>query len=164
MKRLFLALLLANLVAGAWLLLEAPMDVLREPGRMDLQLEQGRVRVLSPAEVARKRDKAQNEAAPPPPAAAPIPVAPPAAAPSVELPLASCIDIGTFTSESATKKIRARLSSAGLGEHVATITADKITRLRITRVDAAGEAQIHLLLHEFPKQEMVHCSEPPGGK
>jgi hypothetical protein len=163
MKSFFFALLLANLVAGAWLWLQAPVDVVREPGRMDLQIEPARIRVLSEAEVAGLRQKAQSDAAkaaPPPQAPAAVPAA---AAPAVaDLPLASCIDIGTFGSEAATKKIRSRLNAAGLGERLAVSTADKITRLRITGVDPAGEAQVHVILHDFPKQEMTHCDEAPA--
>lgn len=172
MKSLFLVLLIANLAAGAWLLLQAPVGVVREPGRMDLQLEQGRVRVLGEAEVAQLRQKAQSDAA-----AAEVAAGAAAAtataltqtpagtataaggAAGVEMPLASCIDIGPFGAESATRKIRARLAAAGLTEHVSTATTDKVTRLRITGVDAVGEAQVHLILRDFPRQEMNHCVE-----
>jgi hypothetical protein len=162
MKSFFLALLLANLVAAAWLWLQAPVDVVREPARMDLQIDPGRVHVLSDAEVARLRQKAESDAAraaaPPPPASAPAP------APAMELPLASCIDIGSFASEGATRKIRGRLGTAGLADRLAVVTADKITHLRLTGVDAAGEAQLHVILRDFPKLEMLHCSEAPAAQ
>jgi hypothetical protein len=187
MKAVFFTLLLGNIVAGAWLLLGAPVDVVREPGRMDLQVDPGRLRVLSEAEFARKREQAQSAAAaasaettgagangtntppgvaetPAAPQAAPPASQPPAPAAALALPLASCIDIGSFASEAATRKIRTRLASAGLGERSAVLTVNNSTRLHITGVDAAGEAQIHLILHDFPKQEMSHCSEPPAPK
>jgi len=172
MKSLFYVLIIANLAAGAWLLLQAPVGVVREPGRMDLQMEQGRVRVLGDAEVARLRQKAQSDAAAAEaatstaaaPATPPAPAAAGAGAPALELPLASCIEIGPFGTESAARKIRARLAAAGLTEHVSTATTDKVTRLRITGVDAVGEAQVHLVLRDFPKQEMNHCTEAPASR
>jgi len=178
-KSLFLVLLIANLTAGAWLLLQAPVGLVREPGRMDLQIDQGRVRILGEAEVARTRQKAASDAAQiaaaelaagtaPGPAGAPAADSAPASgtvgAAPVEVPLASCIDIGPFASETATRKFRARLASAGLAEHVAASTVDKLTRLRITGVDDAGEAKVQLILRDFAKQELNHCSEAPAAR
>ena len=177
MKSLFLVLLIANLAAGAWLLLQEPVGVVREPGRMDLQVEQGRVQILSEAQVAKIKQKADSDAAASAdaaaaaasssaPGAAPAASATPAAlaTAAVELPLASCIDIGPFASEGAARKFRARLATAGLSEHLSTNTADKITRLHITGVDAAGEAQIHAILGDFPKQEITHCTDSPPAR
>lgn len=176
MKSLFLVLIVANLTAGAWLLLQEPVGVVREPGRMDLQLEQGRVQILTEAQMLKAKQKADSDAAAAAAAAgtaaatpggtatataAPATAAGSASAPAVEVPLASCIDIGPFASEAATRKVRARLATAGLGDHLSTTTADKVTQLHITGVDAAGEAQIHDILHDFSKQEISHCFEAP---
>jgi cell division septation protein DedD len=184
MKSLFLVLLIANLTAGAWLLLQEPVGVVREPGRMDLQIEQGRVRILGEAEVSKAKQKADSDAAAsaaaataaatasggtPATPATPAPTAPTAtpqdagAAP-MEVPLASCIDIGPFTSEAAMRRIRTRLATAGLTDHLSTSTTDKVTRLRITGVDAAGETQIHLILKDFARQALSHCSENPAAR
>ncbi len=175
MKTALFVLVLGNLVAGAWLLLGTPVDVVREPGRIDQQVNAARLRVLTEAEFARKRDQARMEsaaatapaanaaaAAPPAPTPTAAPVAPPAA--SLDLPLASCIDIGPFASDPATRKLRARLATAGLGDHLASSTADKVTRLRITGADAAAETQVHLILRDFPRLEMSHCSEAPPAR
>jgi len=177
MKTLFIVLLVANLTAGAWLLLQSPVGVVREPGRTELQIEPGRVRILGEAEVAKARQKAaidaaQSAAADPAPGtpgaisgaspAAAAPAAATAAASPVEVPQASCIELGPFASEAAARKIRARLAAAGLADHVSTSTNDKVTRLRITGVDDAGEAKVQLILRDFAKQELTHCSDAPA--
>ena len=58
MKAFFFLLLAANVFLGAWLLLGEPVDSVREPGRMQLQIEPGRFRVLSDADLARLRGHA----------------------------------------------------------------------------------------------------------
>lgn len=170
MRTLFLVLLIADLLAGGWLWLQGPVDQVREPGRLELQVEPGRVRVLTEAELARLRLKAESDAAaqvsgqataPAPAVAAPAAESPAPTTAGGELPLASCVDIGDFPSEAAARKLRTRLAAAGLDGHVATATSDKLTRLRITELDAAGEAQLHAILRDFPKQELTHCSEAP---
>jgi hypothetical protein len=63
MKRLFVLLLAANLALGAWLLLGDPVDMVREPARMALQIDPGRFHVLSDADAARLRTQADAAAA-----------------------------------------------------------------------------------------------------
>lgn len=156
MKNFLYLLLLANVAAAAWLVLEPPIDVVREPGRSEQQLAPGSFHLLSDAEVAQRRSDAERKAAAIASAAVASAV-PPAAAPPVELPLASCVDISGFASEGATKKLRARLAAAGLGDKVNA--TDKPPRLRLTGLDSAGEAQLHAILKDFPHQEMNHCTE-----
>ena len=163
MKAAFLALLLANMVAGAWLLLGTPVDVVREPGRVDLQVEPARLRVLTDAEFARKRDLAQSEAIAAMEAKGAAAAAATATAAIPEMPLASCIDIGTFTSEAGARKLRTRLTAAGLGDRLSA-TTDSDTHLHLTGLDAASEAQIHQILRDFPKLEIVHCSDAAAAR
>jgi len=63
MKRLFVLLLAANLALGAWLLLGDPVDMVREPERMALQIDPGRFHVLSDADAARLRTQADAASA-----------------------------------------------------------------------------------------------------
>jgi len=163
-KSVFFLLLAACLAVGAWTLLEGPVDVAREPARMGLQIEPARFHVLGEADLARMRAQAEHAAATVAATGAPPVAAPPAAAPAaaVELPSASCVEIGVFAAEAAARKARTRLAALGIGEHLSMTTTDHATRLHITGVDSALEARIHEVLKDFPKQELAHCVEPPA--
>ncbi len=168
MKSLFLALLAATLGTAAWLALQGPVDVVREPARLERQLAADQFRLLSEADGARLRSDAARKAAAASSAAAAAPAtaAAPgdAAARGDDMPVASCIDIGGFASESATRKLHARLVAAGLGDRTTVIGADKTVILHLTGVDAAAEARIHAILKDFPHQEMIHCAEVPAAR
>ena len=164
MKKVFLSLLAACVAAFLWLVLQGPVDVVREPGRIDQQLSADQFRLLTEADAARLRAEAERKAAAAPPAAPPasaapepVPPSPPAA--TEDLPLASCVDIGSFASDGAARKLRNRLAGVGLAERTSVRTVDKATHLRLTGIDAAAEVLIHEILKDFPHQEMVHCSE-----
>jgi hypothetical protein len=158
MKALFSLLLAANVFLGAWLLLGEPVDSVREPGRMQLQIEPGRFRVLSEADFARLRGQAERAAA----AAAALPVVP--APPKVDVPVVadlpslSCVEIGDFPSEGAAKKTRARLATIGLADKTSMSTVNHATRLRVSGIDAAAEAKIHEILKDYPKEQLEHCA------
>jgi len=154
MKPLFILLLLANLVAAAWLFLGDPVDMVREPGRLALQIDPARFHIVSDEEVARQRKRSESEAA----ANANVSTSAPA---PVDLPLAACVEIGGLSSEAAAKKMLARLASLGLGDRTSILPGERNTRLRITGIDAAMEAQIHALLKDFPKQDLAHCIGQP---
>jgi hypothetical protein len=157
MKALFLALLAANLAIGIWLLLAGPTDTVREPGRVDLQIDPDRFHLLSDADVARLRGQAERKAAAVAPAATPR-----ADAPAANVAATSCVEIGGFPSESAASKLRGRLADIGLGDRTSSITVDHATRLRISRLDAAAKLQIDKILKDFPKQQLERCAEAPG--
>jgi len=163
MKTFFSLLLAANVFLGAWLLLGEPVDSVREPGRMQLQIEPGRFRVLSDADFARLRGQAERSAAAASAtasAAAAAPAAPKADVPLVaDLPSLSCVEIGNFPSEGAAKKARARLASLGLADKTSASTVNHATRLRVSGIDAAAEAKIQEILKDFPKQQLEHCAE-----
>ena len=156
MKALFLALLAANLAIGIWLLLGGPTDTVREPGRVDLQIDPDRFHVLTDADVARLRGQAERKAAV---AAA---AAPRTDAPAANVAAASCVEIGDFPSESAAGKVRGRLADIGLGDRTSSITVEHATRLRISRLDAAAKLQIDKILKDFPKQQLERCTDAPG--
>lgn len=161
MKALFFLLLTANVLVGAWLLLGEPVDSVREPGRLQLQIEAGRFHLLSDADLARTRQKAERTAAVAAVAAA---AAAAAATPRIEPPAAnppssSCVEIGNFPSDSAAKKARARLAAIGLADRTSASTVNHLTRLRVTGVDPATEAQIDEILKDYPKQQLAHCAE-----
>ncbi|SPE25662.1 exported hypothetical protein [Burkholderiales bacterium] len=155
MKAFFFLLLAANVLLGAWMLLGEPVDSVREPGRMQLQIEPGRFRVLSDADLARLRGQAERNAAAAV-AAAPVPKADVAAA---ERPSVTCVEIGNFPSESAAKKARARLAAIGLADRTSASTVNHAMRLRVSGIDAATEAKIDEILKDYPKQQLEHCTE-----
>ncbi len=156
MKALFLALLAVNLAIGIWLLLAGPTDTVREPGRVDLQIDPDRFHLLTDADLARLRGQAERKAA----------VAPTAAqrtdAPGADVAAASCVEIGNFPSDSAAGKVRGRLADIGLGDRTSSITVEHATRLRISRLDAAAKLQIDKILKDFPKLQMERCADAPG--
>ncbi len=89
MKVLVVFLLVANIVAAAWISQRTPNDILREPGRMNAQLAADKFRLLTDADLVRlQKAGAKAQAAAPvqtaapgaspasPAAAAPVPVAP----------------------------------------------------------------------------------------
>jgi hypothetical protein len=185
MKWLFGLLLAANLVLGAWLLLGDPVDIMREPARMALQIEPARFHVLTEADAARLRIQAdaasaaddaakaaaRPEAAKPGAAAADAPrtaAAPADGAPADSaglasaLPSAGCVELGDFASESAAKKARARLAEIGPEEHLSISTTEHATRVRMTGVDAALEIKIQRVLKDFPRQHLTHCADKPA--
>jgi len=157
MKAFFFLLLAANLGLGTWLLLGEPVDSVREPGRMELQIEPGRFRVLRDADLGRLRGQAAHTAA----AAAALAAAavPKAEIAAAERPSLSCVEIGNFPSESAAKKLRARLAAIGLTDRTSAGTGNRATRVRLSGIDAASEAKIDEILKDFPKQQLEHCAE-----
>jgi hypothetical protein len=127
--------------------------MVREPGRIGLQVAPERFRSLTDADVARMHSQAESAAA-----AAALANAPAAAAPPpVELPQTDCVLIVNFTSESAARKLRARLSESGISDPIAVESQDQKSRLRVNKVNAATEERIHQLLKEFPKLALEHC-------
>jgi hypothetical protein len=177
MKVLTLFLLAANLALGAWLLLEGPVDIVREPARAGLQIGADRLRVLSDADLARQRAQAERTAASAAAALAAANAAPIAAAASgaavasvapIDVPAAGCIEIGAFASEAAAARLRTRIATLGLGEHttmaIATNVPGPFVRLRVSGIDAAGEGRIQHVLKDFPKQELAHCIEGGVGR
>ncbi|HYB50017.1 MAG TPA: hypothetical protein VED47_02800 [Burkholderiaceae bacterium] len=159
MKSLLLALLTANAVVGAWLLLSGPLGVTREPQRMELQIAPNDLRVLNEADLARLRTQAERAAA----ASTPSPTPKPEPVP-VETPSLACVEIGNFPSEASAKKARARLAAIGLSERTTLTTAAHATRLRVTGVDAATEARIDEILKDYPKQQLEHCKQAVGAR
>jgi len=160
MKSFLTLLLLCNLAAAAWILLEPPVDVVRETARSEQQIAPGSFHLLSDAEVAQRRAEAERKAA----AAAAAASAAAASATTVpaDLPLASCVDILGFSSEPATKKLRARLAAANLVARVDSASGDKPLHLRLTGLDGPAELQVHAMLKDFPRLELNHCSEAPA--
>jgi len=160
MKSLLVVLLTANVMVGAWLFLGGPLDVTREPGRMDLQIQADQFRLLSDADVDRMRSAAERGAAPSTPAAA----TPRLDAYAVPTPSPACVEIGDFASENAARKARARLAAIGLSERTSLTGAGRATRLRVTGVDAATELRIDNILKDYPKQRLERCTETAGGR
>lgn len=159
MKALFIVLLTANAVVGAWLYLSGPLDVMREPGRMELQIDANKIRLLSEADLARMRSQAERTAAANAAAAAPkLETA------SVEPTSAGCVEIGNFPSEAAAKKARARLAAMGLSDRISANTVGRATRLRVTGVDAATQARIDEILRDYPKQRLERCAETASAR
>lgn len=163
MKALFLLLLTANAFLGAWLFLGGPLDVVREPARMDLQIESNRFRLLSDADLARLRSQAERSAAASAAASAPV-TTPRPDAPAAQPPLLACVEIGNFPSDGAAKKARARLAAIGLADRTSSSTVGRATRLRVTGVDAATEARIDEILKDYPKQRLEHCAETASAR
>ncbi|BAP90077.1 putative uncharacterized protein [Burkholderiales bacterium GJ-E10] len=91
-KVLVVLLLVANIVAAAWISQRTPNDILREPGRMNAQIAADQFRLLTDADLAHLQKaeeaaKAQAAAAaqaavPPAAPAATTPAPPPTAAPA----------------------------------------------------------------------------------
>jgi len=161
MKALFVVLLTANAVVGAWLYLSGPLDVMREPARMELQIDANKIRLLSDADVARMHSLAERTAALNATAAAPKLEVLPMERPS---PSTACVEIGNFPSEATAKKARARLAAIGLSERTSASTVGHATRLRVTGVDAATEARIDEILKDYPKQRLEHCAETASAR
>lgn len=61
MKILVVLLLVANIVAAAWISQRPPNDILREPGRINAQIAGDQFRLLSDAELADLQKKAKRE-------------------------------------------------------------------------------------------------------
>jgi len=156
MKALFLALLAANFAIGIWLLLAGPMDTVREPGRVDLQIDPDRFHLLTDADLARLRGQAERKAA------VAAGAAPRTDAPAANVAAASCVEIGDFPSDSAAGKVRGRLADIGLGDRTSSITVDHATRLRISRLDAAAKMQIDKILKDSPKLQLERCADAQG--
>ncbi len=154
MKSSFVVLLTANAVVGAWLFLSGPLDVMREPARMELQIDTDKIRVLSDADLTRMRTQAERIAA-----ANTAAIAPKLEVSPVEPPSTACVEIGNFPSEAVAKKARARLAAIGLSERTSANTAGHTIRLRVTGVDAATEARIDEILKDYPKQRLEHCAD-----
>lgn len=152
MKTLFFVLLVLNLALGGWLWLGGPVDTIREPGRLGLQVVPEAFKPLTDAELARMRGQAEHEAAL---AAARTAAATAAAAAPTELPQGDCVLILNLSSEGAARKLRARLAEAGLGDRIAN--ESEFHRLRVTGVDGAAEERIHQVLREYPKLALEHC-------
>jgi hypothetical protein len=157
MKALLALLLGVNLAAGAWLWLGGPIDMVREPGRLQLQVLPELFQPLTDAEVAGQRSQAaEKEKA----AAAAASAAAAAAVPApIDLPMADCVWILNLSNDAAARKLRSRIAEAGLGGRVSLI-ADPETqklRLRISGLDASDEDQLHQLLKESPKLVLEHC-------
>ncbi len=146
MRTLFLLLVVGNLAAAAWLFLGDPVDMVREPGRLALQIEPERFHVRSEQDVQRQRASAEKEAAS-------------AAAALAEAPAVECVEIGIFPTDAAAHKLQLRLAALGLAERVTAVSADHGVRLRVTGLDPAIEVQIDAILRDFPKQELAHCVE-----
>ncbi len=150
MKSLFAFLLAANLGLAAWLYLGQPADLVREPGRLELQIEPERFHLLSDAELARRRSQAQSAAAALAAAAAP------------ETPSTRCVEIGIFPSETAARKAGARIAAIGLAEHLTVQAVERGARLHLGAIDAAAEAKIREILQDFPRQQLSRCVEAPA--
>ncbi len=98
-KVLVVLLLVANIVAAAWISQRPPNDILREPGRMNAQIAADKFRLLTDADLAHLQKAAEAaakaqaaaaaQAAVPPAASAAAPAAPPAATPPPPQPAAS---------------------------------------------------------------------------
>ncbi len=159
MKALFLVLLALNLGVGAWLLANGPADLVREPARMGLQVLPDQFRLLTDAELARRRSQSEQAASALASAAASAPVAAPTTPAGPDLPLADCGWIGGFASEVAARKLYSRLVEAGIGNKVAiAIDAENQKgRLHVTGMDPAAEERVHEVLREFPRLSFEHC-------
>jgi hypothetical protein len=164
MKALFVVLLTANVVVGAWLFLSGPVDVMREPARMDLQVDAGKIRLLSDAELARMRSQAERTTSTNAIPAAPKVEAPKVEAPAVQASSTACVEIGNFASEAAAKKARARLAAIGLSDRTSANTAGRTIRLRVAGVDAATQARIDEILKDYPKQRLERCAEATSAR
>ena len=95
MKVLVVLLLVANIVAAAWISQRTPNDILREPGRMHAQIAADKFRLLTDADLtrlqkaaaeAKARAEAAAQAAPPAATVAATPAPTPAAAPAQSQP------------------------------------------------------------------------------
>jgi 3-oxoacyl-ACP reductase-like protein len=160
LKPLFLLLLIANAAFAAWLAFGEPVDTVREPGRVGLQIAPERFRTLSDSQLAELRGQAERAAtAKAAAASAAAAAAASAAAAAAELPSASCVEIGDFPSDSAAKKARTRIAALGLGDHIVRIEHEHTYRLRVTGVDTAIEVKLHALMKDFPGQTLSHCAE-----
>lgn len=84
MKVLVVLLLVANIVAAAWISQRTPNDILREPGRMNAQIAADQFRLLTDADLAHLQ-KAEAAAA----AQAAVPPAAPAATTPAPTPTAA---------------------------------------------------------------------------
>ena len=80
-KVLVVLLLVANIVAAAWISQRTPNDILREPGRMNAQIAADKFRLLTDADLNHLQ-KAAEAAAKAQAAAAAQAAVPPAAAPA----------------------------------------------------------------------------------
>lgn len=177
MRTFFVLLLAADLAIAAWLGFGTPPDMLREPGRVDLQIAPERFRILTDAELARRRQQSAAAATtaastaasaaavavggnPMPATSANAPVASRDDATPPDLPSPACVEIGDFAQEAAARKVRARLVEAVPEEHISTTTVDKLTRLRVTAVTASIESRLDRILKDFPRQHLSHCAEP----
>ncbi len=153
MKTLFATLLALNLSVGGWLLLYGPVNIVREPGRIGMQVVPEQFRLLSDADVARLRSQADKEAAAMANGTAP--------APTVDLPQTDCVLIPNLSPATA-RKLRARLAEAGLSNRITGESENQKDRLRITGIDEATEQRIHQVLKEFPKLNLEHCIGAAG--
>ena len=158
MKTFFFVLLALNLALGAWLWLGGPVDTVREPARLNLQVAPDSFQPLTDADLAQLRGQAEKEAAAAKAsAAAAAATAAATATAAIEVPQTDCILIVNFSSDSTAKKLRARLIESGLGNRIASETENQKNRLRITGVDGATEARIQQALKEYPKLSLEHC-------
>jgi hypothetical protein len=159
MKTLFFILLALNLALGAWLWLGGPVDEVREPTRVGLQVVPEQFRPLTDADLSRMRSQAEKAAAATAntqaQTPAPAPVAP------LDLPQTDCLLIVNFSSEAAARKLRTRLSESGVGGLIAVETQNQKNRLRVTGSNAATEDRIQQALKEFPKLALEHCIGAP---
>jgi hypothetical protein len=116
MKKLFLALLLVNVVLAAWLrgLFGAPGQG-REPGRLEQQIAAERIRVLTDQEV-QQIEKRAGEAKP---------AAPPGLAPLQPEATVACVEIGEFVNDAQLVRLREKLTALRLTDRASEQTRER---------------------------------------
>jgi len=115
MKKLFLGLLLVNVVLAAWLrgLFGAPGGG-REPGRLEQQVAADRIRVLTDQEVQQIEKRAAAK-----------PAAPPGLVPLQPEATVACVEIGEFVNDAQLGRLREKLAALKLTDRASEQTRER---------------------------------------
>lgn len=115
MKKLFLALLLVNVLLAAWLrgLFGAPGGG-REPGRLEQQVAAERIRVLTDREAQQIEKRAEAK-----------PASPPGLVPLQPEATVACVEIGEFVNDAQLARLRDKLAALKLTDRASEQTRDR---------------------------------------